>query len=65
MENVTKVLLSILFVSGSMVSTLCFYVSTFVNTFFGTAVIVLTIVVITVFVVVVYEIYDNYLTCAK
>jgi hypothetical protein len=54
-------LLAILFISGSLVSTACIYISTSNNVFLGTAIVVLTIVVITVFVIVVYEIYDSYL----
>ena len=61
MEGITKALLAILFISGSLVSTTCFYISFTTDVFFGTAIVVLTIVVITAFVIIVYEIYDNYL----
>jgi hypothetical protein len=61
MEGISKALLGILFVSGFLVSTTCFYISFFNDVFFGTAIVVLTIVIITVFVIVVYNIYDNYL----
>lgn len=61
MEGITKALLSILFVSGLLVSVTCFYISFTNDVFFGTAVVVLTIVIITVFVIAVYEIYDKYL----
>ena len=61
MEGITKILLAILFISGFLVSVTCFYISLTNDVFFGTAVVVLTIVIITVFVIVVYEIYDKYL----
>jgi len=60
MEGVTKSLLIILFISGVLVSSICFYISSSDNYFFGTAIIVLAIVVITVFVIIVYEIFDKY-----
>ncbi len=61
MEEVSKVLLAILFISGFLVSSTCIYISSSNNVFLGTAIVVLVIVVITVFVIMVYEIYDKYL----
>ena len=60
MESVTKILLAILLISGSLVTSTCIYISSSSNNFLGTAIVVWVIVVITVFVIMVYEIYDRY-----
>jgi len=59
MEKVTELLLTILFVSGSLVSITCIYVSSTISIFLGTAVVTWVIIVITVFVIMVYEIYES------
>ena len=65
MEKITQILVSILFISGSLVSITCIYVSSTISVFMGTAVVTWVIVVITVFVIMVYEIYDSYPENAK
>ena len=61
MESITKILIAILLISGSLVTSTCIYISSSINNFFGTAIVTWVIVVITVFVIMVYEIYDSYL----